>query len=191
MNQERPNDSIDVFLQPGELYFGDRGTRIRTLLGSCVSLVFWHPHKHLGGMCHYMLPSRADRQFGDLDGRYADEAAALMFRDMREAGTRPHEYQVKVFGGANMFPDHRVDAADHVGQRNVEAAKHILKAHGLKCVCEHTAGVGHRNVIFDIWSGTVWVKHQAPLRLGSVAGTPVSAAATAAANAASTLACAA
>ncbi len=39
---------MDIFLQPGELYFGDSDTCIRTVLGSCVSLTFWHP-KLLGG----------------------------------------------------------------------------------------------------------------------------------------------
>lgn len=160
----RPAQTIDIFLQPGDCYFGDRGTRIRTLLGSCVSLVFWHAERRLGGMCHYMLPRRADRPFGELDGRYADEATALMFREMRRIGTEPSDYQVKMFGGANMFPDRHLEDSDHVGTRNVEAARDIVRAHGLVSVCEHMAGIGHRNVVFDVWSGNVWVKHQAPLR---------------------------
>ena len=164
-----PNDAIDIFLQPGDVYFGERGTRIRTVLGSCVSLVFWHPRRHVGGMCHWMLPSRVNQQFGTLDGRYADEATALIFREMHRAATPPHEYQVKMFGGANMFPEHRTQESDHVGQRNVQAARNIVETHGLTCVCEHTAGIGHRNVIFDVWSGDVWVKHQAPLRQPRVA----------------------
>lgn len=154
-----PDHAIDVFLQPGELYFGDHSTRIRTLLGSCVSLVFWHPHRRIGGMCHYMLPFRAERCMGDLDGRYADEATAMLFREMRQIGTQPSEYEVKVFGGANMFP-HQQRGEDHVGMRNVVAAREIVKGHGLRCVAEHTAGIGHRTVIFDVWSGNVWVKHQ-------------------------------
>jgi chemotaxis protein CheD len=169
-----PSNVIDVFLQPGDLYFGDRETRIRTVLGSCVSMVFWHPRLHVGGMCHYMLPCRPDRHFGELDGRYADEATALLFREMRQIGTQPAEYQVKVFGGGNMFPGQRKDDGDHVGARNVEAARDIVRAHGLNTVCEHLAGAGHRNVIFDVWSGNVWVKHQAPVQQ---AETPVPASA--------------
>ncbi|MBL8511280.1 MAG: chemotaxis protein CheD, partial [Betaproteobacteria bacterium] len=49
---------MDIFLQPGEFYFGDADTRIRTLLGSCVSITMWHPTRRIGGMCHYMLPTR-------------------------------------------------------------------------------------------------------------------------------------
>jgi chemotaxis protein CheD len=72
----KPVHVIEIFLQPGDLYFGDRDNRIRTVLGSCVSLTFWNPNLLVGGMCHYMLPSRSQerRMSGDLplDGRYAD-----------------------------------------------------------------------------------------------------------------------
>ena len=51
-------DPHTVFLHPGECYFGGGPTRIATLLGSCVSITVWHPRLLVGGMCHYMLPSR-------------------------------------------------------------------------------------------------------------------------------------
>ena len=46
----------EIFLQPGELYFGGRHTRIRTLLCSCVSQVSWRPELLVGGMRHLILP---------------------------------------------------------------------------------------------------------------------------------------
>ena len=160
-----PEGVIDIFLQPGELYFGDRHTRIRTLLGSCVSLVFWHPRHRVGGMCHYMLPFRSPPRSGEeLDGRYADEAMELMFREMRAIGTHPLEYVVKVFGGANMFPDEPCRGLCDVGQRNAQTAYRMLEIQGLSCVSSHTAGTGHRTVMFDVWSGNVWVRHQPLLR---------------------------
>ena len=71
---QAPADVIDVFLQPGEFYFGEEKTRIRTLLGSCVAVTLWHPKLRIGGMCHYMLPRRPRDKAGaaeKLDGRYA------------------------------------------------------------------------------------------------------------------------
>ncbi|MCK6396767.1 MAG: chemotaxis protein CheD, partial [Zoogloea sp.] len=91
--------AIDIFLQPGEVYFGDRGTRIRTVLGSCVSITFWHPRLLLGGMCHIMLPGRIGKAPDEPDGRYADEAVSLLVDEMRAAGTQPRDYQAKLFGG--------------------------------------------------------------------------------------------
>ncbi len=60
---------IDVFLQPGDVYFGDRHTRLRTILGSCVSITLWHPQRLLGGMCHFILPARPAA--GTLDGPHS------------------------------------------------------------------------------------------------------------------------
>jgi len=51
-----PDQLVEVVLGPGDLYFGDRRTRIRTLLGSCVAVTLWHPKAQIGGMCHYMMP---------------------------------------------------------------------------------------------------------------------------------------
>jgi Chemotaxis protein; stimulates methylation of MCP proteins len=49
---------MEIFLQPGDWYFGDRDTRIRTLLGSCIAITIWHPRLLVGGMCHFLLPGR-------------------------------------------------------------------------------------------------------------------------------------
>ena len=49
---KKPQSVIEIFLQPGELWFGDEQTRIRTILGSCVAVTLWHPGRRIGGMCH-------------------------------------------------------------------------------------------------------------------------------------------
>jgi chemotaxis protein CheD len=169
----KPQHAIEIFLQPGELYFGDRDTRIRTVLGSCVSLTFWHPDLLVGGMCHYMLPNRAQERRGirtrELDGRYADEAIELLIGEIKACGAPHREYQVKLFGGGNMFPERRVPA-NNVGLRNVEVARQLAAKHGFNCVAEHLGGDGHRNVIFDIWSGHVWVRHAGLTKAGGEQG---------------------
>lgn len=158
-----PRGMIEIFLQPGELYFGDRTTRIRTLLGSCVSLVLWHPQQCIGGMCHYMLPSRQRPPGAALDGRYGDEALELLLRDIQASGNRPEDFRLRVFGGGNMFPALARSRRPHVGRQNVEAAKRMIQQHGLTCHAAHVGGIGHRNLIFDIWSGQVALKQPAPI----------------------------
>ena len=159
-------NTIEIFLQPGEFWFGDRDTRIRTLLGSCVSITMWHPRLRIGGMCHFMLPERGSRARADgLDGRYAGDAIELFLRELRAAHTRPQDYQVKLFGGGRMFRSrHAADgpAALDVGTRNVEAARTLLRTHGFRVRAAHVEGEGHRNLIFDIGSGEVWLRHVAP-----------------------------
>ncbi len=155
----KPDGIIEIYLQPGELYFGDRYTRIRTLLGSCVSLVLWHPELLIGGMCHFMLPTRSKRPSRQLDGRYGDEAIEMMLREACVHGIAPSEFRIQLFGGGNMFPEIGRQKDNHVGKKNVEAAKQLLQAHGLTCHGAHVEGTGHRNLIFDLWSGQVSLKH--------------------------------
>jgi chemotaxis protein CheD len=101
---DEPDEITEVVLGPGDLHFGDRNTRIRTLLGSCVAVTLWHPGAHIGGMCHCMMPTRRGRvPHGELSGRYADEAMELLMDELRDANTSPRDYQVKMFGGGNQF----------------------------------------------------------------------------------------
>jgi chemotaxis protein CheD len=159
-------EAIEIFLQPGDFYFGDEHTRIRTILGSCVSITMWHPRLKQGGMCHYMLPERRANSPRRLDGRYADDAIALFMRELLSNRTKPEDYEVKVFGGGRMFLRQRrieMPASMDVGTRNIEVGRRLLREHGFHIRAEHLAGDGHRNVIFDIASGHVWMKHVAEL----------------------------
>ncbi len=154
----------EIVLQPGDCYFGDKNTRISTVLGSCVSITFWHPQLLVGGMCHFMLPKRglkaSNEDAAALDGRYADEALALLLKPLDSIGAAHKDYQVKLFGGGNMFPSLlNNNNTDPIGVRNVQAARRLIKQHGFTAVAEHLGDVGHRNIIFELWSGEVWLKH--------------------------------
>lgn len=158
---KKPAHFIEIFLQPGEFYFGDENTRIRTLLGSCVAITMWHPQRRIGGMCHYMLPSRSRPRppRGGPDGRYADEALQLFLRELEATDSRPGEYEVKLFGGGDMFPTHkkRGNCVD-VPCRNVAAGRLLVRERGFRVTAEDLGGLGHRQIIFDVWSGHVWVR---------------------------------
>ena len=150
-------ETIDtVVLRPGDFYFGGGRTRISTLLGSCVSITLWHPRKRIGGMCHYMMTERVRAPDTPLDGRYASEAFELFLHEVTAAGTRPSEYQAKLFGGANMFSA-RASGKMEIGQRNVELGRMLLASKNIALMAEHVAGSGRRKLHFDLWSGDVWL----------------------------------
>lgn len=167
---KKPPHVIEIFLNPGEYYFGDRDTRIRTILGSCVSITLWHPKLLIGGMCHYMLPSRQGRGAPGADGKYADEALGLLFEEIRRSGTALEDYQVKLFGGGNMFHRQVRATQTHIGIRNADAGRELVRQHGMCLAAEDLGGAGHRTVLFDIWSGHVWVRQMVPPRVEQRSG---------------------
>ena len=152
---------IEIVLQPGEYHFGDRHTRIRTLLGSCVAITLWHPRLLIGGMCHFLLPNRGTGTALQGDGRYGDEAMALLLEAVAAHGTRPQEYEAKLFGGGDMFGGRLTHAAFNIGARNVEAAHRLLHRHGMGTKASCVGRRGYRNVFLDIATGHVWVRHVA------------------------------
>ena len=147
-----------VVLNPGDFFFGERHERIRTLLGSCIAITLWHPKRQVGGMCHYLLPSSGKPRLEQLDGRYADQAMALFLQGIRRTRTEPKEYQVKIFGGGNMFPG--TASRGEVGERNIIAARQLLEQNGFRRAEEHVGEHGHRTVILDLASGETWLRWQ-------------------------------
>ncbi len=158
----KPDHVVEIFLQPGDFYFGDVDTRIRTILGSCVSITMWHPTRLIGGMCHYMLPGGRRIEPDRLDGKYADEAMLMFLQEIRAAKTHPAEYRVKLFGAGNMFPGLKNKAAHKSGpnvpDKNMAIAYSLVEKHGFKIDAEDLGGDGHRQILFDIWSGHAWVR---------------------------------
>lgn len=154
--KDRPENLLEVFLNPGEFHFAEGNTRISTLLGSCVSITLWHPRRRIGGMCHYMLTERQRPASAPLDGRYGNEAFELFLLQVAAAGTRPGEYQAKLFGGANMLSDLAGSKID-IGRRNVALAHRLLADKGIALLSEHVGGSGRRKLHFDVWSGDVWL----------------------------------
>lgn len=156
-SSERP--VTEIYLQPGQYLIAGPACRIRTLLGSCVSIVLWHPQRKVGAMSHCLLPSRGSlKRHSKHDARYLDEAFYLMLRELLELDVPLAHCQAKVFGGGNMFPQHARSDQMHIGRKNGDMARALLEEADVPMVSEHLFGVGYRNIVFDIDSGDVWVR---------------------------------
>jgi len=157
---------VDVVLQPGEYFVGSAGHRIRTVLGSCVSITLWSPPQRIGAMSHFLLASRGATP-GALasvpDARYGDEALDLMLDELSRLNVQAKLCQAKIFGGGDMFPGYKSGVAQAIGRRNGEAARSLLRARGLELTSESLFGAGHRQIVFDVGSGHVWSRQVRPV----------------------------
>jgi len=152
-------DVEEIYLAPGSLCFRSSPTRIRTLLGSCVSMIVWHPVRKLGGISHCLLPGRRQRGML-LDGSYVDEAFEWLMQNIQGYRSEASEYQLKLFGGGEMFPEQPRDhAAGDIASLNCAAVTAIAARLQLSPCAMDLGGTGHRSLVFDTWSGDVWVRH--------------------------------
>ncbi len=166
--------ATDRFLALGEFYFGSGNVRIRTVLGTCVSITLWHPRRRLGGICHYLLPLRGDSLHGRNApiGTYAEDVLRLCAEALRQSRTAPADYVVKMFGGGHMFPAQILDVqcrnqscsdaarrlCANIGCKNVSAGRRLLSEAGFAIAGEDVGGHGSRQLMFDLGSGEVWVR---------------------------------
>jgi chemotaxis protein CheD len=157
-----------VFLQPGDFHFGGGRTRLSTLLGSCISITLWHPaaadRRHVS--LHAAFPRRCPPADAPLDGRYADEALALFDQAVAACAQSAGRLPGQGFRGGNML-EPRGEAPRIDGHRNPQrgAAMTLLALHGYQPRVAHCGGKGHRKLIFDLWTGHVWMAHR-PLEGG-------------------------
>jgi len=169
----------DVYLAAGEIYFGEGRVRVHTVLGTCIAIALWHPLRRIGGICHFLLPSRRTKPgAGDpLSCMYADEVMDSFAASLRATQSLSRDYVVKLTGGGNMFPDHLMYAecrqsgcsdarravCPGVGCMNILSARSLLAAGGFAIAAENVGGRGSRQVIFELWSGEVFVKRGAAM----------------------------
>lgn len=147
----------DIFLHPGEFYFGHGAVRVRTLLGSCIAVTLWSPRLRVGGMCHYLLPAQP-APHTPANGKYADGAFRLFDSEIKRLGCAPHEFEVKLFGGARMWTGHEVDTRLDVAARNIDAARRLAHDYGWTVTAESVGGYCHRTVILDLGNGDTWLR---------------------------------
>lgn len=157
-------DRSEVFLSAGDFYFHRPDASpgpavvVRTLLGSCVSIVLWHPEKRFGGMCHAVLPTRS-QSYGEYDGNHCPGAVQSFLRELQRSATKAHEYHAYLLGGARMSLGLSNAQRVSVGDRNVEVCRELLRRAGFAIRAEHVGSHGPRRVEFNLATGAIDVLH--------------------------------
>jgi chemotaxis protein CheD len=148
-----PAAIAEVSIWSGQWVIAQTPTRLNTVLGSCIAVCLFDPHRRVGGMNHYLIPT------GGTDGRHGDWSIPELIQGMLAKGSRAAHLEAKIFGGANPLVLANKETA--VGPANEAMARTILNSYRIPIFAAHTgANVGMR-IIFESWSGTVWVRPHA------------------------------
>ena len=143
-----------VYLHPGQLFAADSPTVYSTILGSCASVCLWDPARAIGGMNHFLLPVAGPAEARST--RFAEPAVNQLIERVLSLGARRGSLQAKLFGGACVLE--AFVGRDHLGLKNVDAARRALAEHAVPLVAENVGGRRGRKVVFHTVDGVVHVR---------------------------------
>lgn len=114
----------------------------KTLLGSCVAIMFYDKVKRVKGMNHFLLPKTSNTNDDMKYGLYSVEA---MLNEMYKLGCKKENMIAKISGGADIMQ--LSVSSQSIGFRNVEFAKDFCQSEGFKLISEHTRGEHGRLIL--------------------------------------------
>jgi chemotaxis protein CheD len=139
-----------VELMPGDVCLAQAGDQLKTLLGSCVSVILTDPRRTVATMCHIVHVGKANAANAK-NTAFGEVAMDDMFAKLRSVGVSPTLCDAYVFGGGNMFP--AMFRAKHVGDSNVDWVLDYLHDHGIHIVDHCLGGNGYRKVSWTVGVG--------------------------------------
>lgn len=128
---------------------------IATLLGSCVAVCLYDPRLRIGGMNHFLLPSRTNATNADTDvilnGDYAME---VLVNGLLDKGASKGRLVAKAFGGGTIVSAIRMA----IGERNADFAHEWLDREGIPLVASDFSGPWSRKVVFVPQTGDAFCR---------------------------------
>lgn len=142
-------------LLPGEYYVTNQGELIGTVLGSCISACVRDPETGIGGMNHFMLPTRSGGTVDLLSDayRYGNYAMEHLINDVMKLSGKRHSLEFKLFGGANV-----VRGMSSVGSKNIDFVRKYLELEKFRIQAEDLGGDYPRKILYDPTTGKVLMK---------------------------------
>lgn len=138
-------------LHPGDLACAERGDRLETLLGSCVTIILADPRRSVAAMCH-VVHAGLPGSVGQPDNcAYGEVALAAMAAQLRLRGLAPQLCEALVIGGGNMFPQQFTQG--HVGEHNARWALAALQREGIAVVHQDLGGSAYRRLGWTVGPG--------------------------------------
>ncbi|OHD16560.1 MAG: hypothetical protein A2086_03885 [Spirochaetes bacterium GWD1_27_9] len=153
----------EFFLNPGELVFTNKPYKIKTILGSCVSVIIYDRSKKFCGMCHYLLPYSIDN---GASTKYGDVAIPLLIKKFYKNNSKKSDLEAIIVGGALIFENQ--NEIFFIGDKNVEIAKKLLNKYRIFIKDEDSNGDKGRTIIFNTTNGKLTIRRHRKFNLSDV-----------------------
>lgn len=132
-----------------------RTTRDQTImacygLGSCVAVFLQDRLRKISSGAHVMLSGLS----GKNTSFHAEEAIAIMLREIEAQGGDIRNLKAKLVGGANLF-----QGSTSMGEKNYQSLYKLLTKHKVFVASQDVGGAHYRTAHFNTQSGEVSIRH--------------------------------
>lgn len=134
------------------------GVLITLGLGSCVAIMLHDAGAQAGAMAHVLLPSTSLARDISNHAKFPDTAVPLLVDRLKRLGADPRRLVAKLAGGASMFSQLVTPGTIQMGERNVLAARRVLRAAGIPIARESVGGERGRSLRFYVGDGRVEIR---------------------------------
>ena len=142
-----------VYVAPGQVVATAESCRLKTVLGSCVSVTLFDAEVGAGGLNHFLLPGSAPDENAE---RYGQGALDTLLARLERLGCTPKNLRAGVFGGACVVRE--LSNLMHLGERNVEFAFLWLHRKRIEVVARDVLGQVARRLEFSVPDGSTDVR---------------------------------
>lgn len=149
-----------LHLAPGDFVSGSGGDKqLMTVLGSCISLILWHPPSQFYAMCHFVCvtDNQARPKIQAPDGRYGDQILPHMLRLLQQRQFSVRDVEARLYGGAISVQTSQLVPSFQVGRQNSAFAMTFCQQHDIRLYEQRVARKDSLKVKFYTASGEVEV----------------------------------
>lgn len=153
---DKQRNSIAAKILPGEFYVTNSDEMIVTVLGSCISACIRDVEKGIGGMNHFMLPSKgihASEGWGSSvssAARYGNWAMEFLINEILKLGGTRRNFEIKIFGGANVMSQ-----LNDIGERNIAFVRKYIYEENFELAASDVGGSFARKILYFPKTGAV------------------------------------
>lgn len=168
-------EKVNVSLMPGELYIAKQPTVIKTILGSCVSVILYNKHNKITAISHAQLPYdkinhkcidncpiKCNTKVSEENRfKYVTCSTEYMLDKFSSLGIRHNEINAKLFGGASVLFAHTNRKT--IGMQNIETAYEMIRKFKLRLINKDTGGENGRTIYLHTETFEVFVRKHAKI----------------------------
>ena len=152
------NDANLINVNMADMKIASAPSVMRTVLGSCIGVLFYEPRMKLGGLIHIMLPEPSDTSNPNV-AKFATIGIPALLEGMQKEGAVKKNIICKICGGAKMFAGFSANSVTDIGSRNQAAVIDTLGKLGVRVNAKDLGGTTGRKIVVDLADGSVKISH--------------------------------